>query len=116
MQVVFGFLELKTHAKMSLIVRREGGQAGDLLSALGHRQLSPRPAKIYTDLSYFTCDPVIARDDRPCVQFRSPAMANLKGSQAGGLAASNLRTRIVDNIGGRDRPFAEAGRPAANLD
>src|SRR5579883_904610 len=108
-QVVYGFLQLKTHAKVSLVVRREGGRLGSYVH-YGTGNYHPYTAKVYTDLSFFTCDPALCRDAARLFNFMT-GYATPAGLEKIWIAPINLRQRLTALIEA-EIANAKAGKPA----
>ncbi len=107
--VVYGFINYKTHAKISAIVRREGKKLVTY-THFGTGNYHPITAKFYTDLSLFTCDAALGRDATRVFNYvggyaQPDSLENLS------IAPISMKSQLIDNINA-EITFAEAGKPA----
>lgn len=109
-QVVYGFVDKKTHAKVNMVVRREGSKLVSY-AHFGTGNYHPVTAKIYTDLSFFTSDPALCQDAAQLFNYMTGYVKPRKMSKLE-FAPLTLRDTLLKCIEGEINN-ARAGKPAA---
>ena len=109
-QVVYGFFDLKIHAKIILVARRESGVI-KTYAHFGTGNYHPNTAKVYTDLSMFTSDAILCRDAGQLFNFMT-SYARPQGMERLRAAPLDLRETLLEHIS-REAEAARAGRPSA---